>query len=77
MSYFVMVCEGKHPIMPIAKAPRVSGRWCSGRPLTVPVTAPLVYTLDKDLNPLGRQYLGDPEKVKAAMDAVAKQGSKK
>jgi hypothetical protein len=48
MRYFVMVCEGKHPIMPIAKAPRVSGRWCSGRPLTVPVTAPLVYTLDKN-----------------------------
>ena len=35
---------------------------------------PLVYELDDDLKPLNRYYLGDPEKVKAAMDAVAAQG---
>ncbi|HTB35351.1 MAG TPA: 2,3-diphosphoglycerate-dependent phosphoglycerate mutase [bacterium] len=45
--------------------------------LNIPTGMPLVYTLDKDLNPLDRQYLGDPSKVKAAMEAVAKQGSKK
>ena len=38
---------------------------------------PLVYELDDDLKPLNRYYLGDPEKVKAAMDAVAAQGKKK
>jgi hypothetical protein len=48
MRYFVMVCEGKHPVMPIAKGPKVRGRWRSGRPLSVPVTPPLVYTLDPD-----------------------------
>jgi hypothetical protein len=48
MAYFVMVCEGKHPIMPIAKEPDVRGRWRSGRPLSIPVTAPLRYTLDSD-----------------------------
>jgi Immunity protein family (Imm11) len=48
MAYFVMVCEGEYPIMPIAKGPRVPGLWRSGRPLRVPVTPPLVYTLDRD-----------------------------
>jgi 2,3-bisphosphoglycerate-dependent phosphoglycerate mutase len=38
---------------------------------------PLVYELDADLKPIRSYYLGDPEKVKAAMEAVAKQGSKK
>jgi 2,3-bisphosphoglycerate-dependent phosphoglycerate mutase len=45
--------------------------------LNIPTGLPLVYTLDKDLNPLGRQYLGDPAKVAAAMAAVAAQGSVK
>jgi len=43
-----MVCEGKHPIMPIAKGPNVRGRWRSGRPLAAPVAPPLVYILDRD-----------------------------
>ncbi len=38
---------------------------------------PLVYELDDDLKPLNRYASGDPEKVKAAMDAVAAQGKKK
>jgi 2,3-bisphosphoglycerate-dependent phosphoglycerate mutase len=45
--------------------------------LNIPTGLPLVYTLDADLNPLESRYLGDPEKVKAAAEAVAKQGSKK
>ena len=45
--------------------------------LNIPTGMPLVYELDGDLKPLNRYYLGDPEKVKAAMDAVAAQGKKK
>lgn len=45
--------------------------------LNIPTGMPLVYELDNDLKPLKRYYLGDPEKVKAAMDAVAAQGRKK
>jgi len=44
--------------------------------LNIPTGLPLVYTLDADLNAVDRQYLGDPEKVKAAQAAVAAQGSK-
>lgn len=54
MHYFVMVCEGKHPIMPIARGPKAPGRWRSGEPLTVAVTQPLVYTLN-------RAYPGTPK----------------
>lgn len=43
--------------------------------LNVPTGMPLVYELDENLQPLTRYYLGDPEKVKEAMEAVAKQGS--
>jgi 2,3-bisphosphoglycerate-dependent phosphoglycerate mutase len=45
--------------------------------LNIPTGMPLVYELDDDLRPLNRYYLGDPAKVKAAMDAVAAQGKKK
>lgn len=45
--------------------------------LNIPTGMPLVYELDGDLKPLKSYYLGDPEKVKAAMEAVAKQGQKK
>ena len=44
--------------------------------LNIPTGMPLVYELDADLKPIKSYYLGDPEKVKAAMDAVAKQGKK-
>jgi 2,3-bisphosphoglycerate-dependent phosphoglycerate mutase len=45
--------------------------------LNIPTAMPLVYELDDNLKPLKRYYLGDPEKVKAAMEAVAAQGKKK
>ncbi len=45
--------------------------------LNVPTGMPLVYELDADLKPIRSYYLGDPEKVKAAMEAVAAQGKKK
>ena len=45
--------------------------------LNIPTGMPLVYELDDELKPLNRYYLGDPIKVKAAMDAVAAQGRKK
>jgi 2,3-bisphosphoglycerate-dependent phosphoglycerate mutase len=38
---------------------------------------PLVYKLDENLKPIDRQYLGDPEAVKKAMEAVANQGKAK
>jgi 2,3-bisphosphoglycerate-dependent phosphoglycerate mutase len=45
--------------------------------LNIPTGMPLVYELDKDLNPIKKYYLGDPEEVKKAMDAVAAQGKAK
>ena len=45
--------------------------------LNIPTGMPLVYELDDDLKPQRSYYLGDPEKVKAAMDAVAAQGKKR
>jgi 2,3-bisphosphoglycerate-dependent phosphoglycerate mutase len=45
--------------------------------LNIPTGMPLVYELDDALKPLRSYYLGDPEKVKAAMEAVAAQGKKK
>ena len=45
--------------------------------LNIPTGMPLVYELDEQLKPLRHYYLGDPEKVKAAMEAVAAQGKKK
>jgi 2,3-bisphosphoglycerate-dependent phosphoglycerate mutase len=45
--------------------------------LNIPTGMPLVYELDDSLKPLNRYYLGDPEKVKAAMEAVEAQGKKK
>ena len=45
--------------------------------LNIPTGMPLVYELDDHLKPLNRYYLGDPAKVKAAMEAVAAQGKKK
>ena len=45
--------------------------------LNIPTGMPLVYELDDQLKPLNRYYLGDPERVKAAIEAVAAQGKKK
>ncbi len=45
--------------------------------LNIPTGIPLVYELDSSLRPLQHYYLGNQEKIKAAMDAVAAQGKKK
>jgi 2,3-bisphosphoglycerate-dependent phosphoglycerate mutase len=45
--------------------------------LNIPTGLPLVYELDKDLKPIKNYYLGDPEEVKRAMEAVANQGKAK
>ncbi|MBI4579560.1 MAG: 2,3-bisphosphoglycerate-dependent phosphoglycerate mutase, partial [Planctomycetes bacterium] len=45
--------------------------------LNIPTGMPLVYALDKELRPIKSEYLGDPDKVKAAMAAVANQGKAK
>jgi len=41
--------------------------------MNIPTGIPLVYELDTDLKPIRNFYLGDPEKVQAAIQAVAKQ----
>ena len=45
--------------------------------VNIPTGLPLVYELDENLEPIDRYYLGDPEKVKKAMEAVANQGKAK
>jgi 2,3-bisphosphoglycerate-dependent phosphoglycerate mutase len=41
--------------------------------LNIPTGVPLVYELDDDLNPIHREFLGDPDAVAAAAKAVADQ----
>ncbi len=45
--------------------------------LNIPTGLPLVYELTDDLKPIKSYYLGDPEEVKKAMEAVANQGKVK
>lgn len=45
--------------------------------LNIPTGVPLVYELDENLNVLNKRYLGDQEAIKAAMAAVANQGTAK
>jgi 2,3-bisphosphoglycerate-dependent phosphoglycerate mutase len=45
--------------------------------LNIPTGMPLVYELDGSLKSIRSYYLGDPEKVKKAMEAVANQGKAK
>ncbi len=45
--------------------------------LNIPTGIPLVYELDDDLQPITHYFLGDPEAIKKAMEAVANQGKKK
>ena len=45
MAHYVMVGEGKHPIMPIASGPAFEGNWRLGRVITDAVPQPLVYQL--------------------------------
>lgn len=42
--------------------------------LNIPTGVPLVYELDDDLKPIKHYYLGDPEAIKKAAEAVANQG---
>jgi 2,3-bisphosphoglycerate-dependent phosphoglycerate mutase len=42
--------------------------------LNVPTGIPLVYELDDQIKPIKHYYLGDPEAVRAAQEAVANQG---
>ena len=39
--------------------------------VNMPTGIPMVYELDKDFKVLKKEFVGDPEEVKAAMDAVA------
>jgi 2,3-bisphosphoglycerate-dependent phosphoglycerate mutase len=45
--------------------------------LNIPTGVPLVYELDADLKPISSRYLGDPEAIKAAAEAVRKQTEKR
>ena len=45
--------------------------------LNIPTGIPLVYELDADLKPLRHYYLGDPEEIRKAQEAVAAQGKAK
>jgi 2,3-bisphosphoglycerate-dependent phosphoglycerate mutase len=42
--------------------------------LNIPTGMPLVYELDDQLRPVSHEYLGDPERVRRAIEAVASQG---
>ncbi|HEU4390388.1 MAG TPA: 2,3-diphosphoglycerate-dependent phosphoglycerate mutase [Blastocatellia bacterium] len=42
--------------------------------LNIPTGMPLMYELDDQLRPLRHEYLGDPEQVRKAIEAVANQG---
>ena len=45
--------------------------------LNIPTGIPLVYELDNELRPIKHYYIGDPEAVKKATQAVANQGKAK
>lgn len=42
--------------------------------LNIPTGIPLIYELNSELKPIKSYYLGDPDKIKKATEAVAKQG---
>jgi 2,3-bisphosphoglycerate-dependent phosphoglycerate mutase len=42
--------------------------------LNIPTGIPLVYELDNELKPVKNYYLGDPEAIRKAAEAVANQG---
>ncbi len=45
--------------------------------LNIPTGVPLVYELDVDLKPIKSYYLGNPEDIRQAQEAVARQGKSK
>ena len=42
--------------------------------LNIPTGVPLVYRLDDDMNAVSRDFLGDPDEVRRAVESVAAQG---
>ena len=42
--------------------------------LNIPTGVPLVYELDMDLKPIKHYFLGDPDEIRKAQEAVAQQG---
>jgi 2,3-bisphosphoglycerate-dependent phosphoglycerate mutase len=42
--------------------------------LNIPTGVPLIYELNEDMTPVSHRYLGDPDEIEAAMNAVASQG---
>lgn len=42
--------------------------------LNIPTGVPLIYELSSDLKPIKHYYLGDPDEIRKAQEAVAKQG---
>ena len=45
--------------------------------LNIPTGVPLVYELNVDLKPIKHYYLGDPDEIRKAQEAVAKQAQKR
>jgi 2,3-bisphosphoglycerate-dependent phosphoglycerate mutase len=45
--------------------------------LNIPTGVPLLYELDADLTPRGNRYLGDPEAIRAAAEAVKRQTARR
>jgi 2,3-bisphosphoglycerate-dependent phosphoglycerate mutase len=45
--------------------------------LNIPTGVPLLYELDDALRPKGSRYLGDQEAIRAAAEAVKRQGEKR
>jgi 2,3-bisphosphoglycerate-dependent phosphoglycerate mutase len=45
--------------------------------LRIPTGVPLVYEFNAQLEPISRYYQGDPEEIRRAQEAVAKQGQAK
>jgi 2,3-bisphosphoglycerate-dependent phosphoglycerate mutase len=43
----------------------------------IPTGIPMVYTFDPGLKPRSREYVGDPEAIRKATEAVAHQASAK
>jgi 2,3-bisphosphoglycerate-dependent phosphoglycerate mutase len=43
----------------------------------IPTGIPMLYELDEQLQPTSRRFLGDPDAIQAAQDAVRRQTEKK
>ena len=78
------VCEGKRVVIAAhGNSLRALVKYLDNVPedtivgLNIPTGIPLVYELNDDLTPIRSYYLGDPEAVKKATEAVANQLKKK